>query len=116
MAEIFSTPEHIEVPKIDFANFDQVEHKKKEDKFIEEIRSSLKKANPDDEHCGKIIQFPVADSYAMYMVFTVNPVQLIHLPLGDAWDFQYAENLTSQNVMDKISQQEAMEKLFSKHK
>jgi hypothetical protein len=56
----------------------------------------------------------VADGYAQYMVASLSPVELIHLPLWDAWQFDYAGRLTKKDIIEKINQRKAMEKLFSK--
>jgi hypothetical protein len=59
-----------------------------------------------------VIQFPVADGYAQYMVASLSPVELIHLPLWDAWEYQYVERLTKKDIVEKINQRKAMDKLF----
>lgn len=61
-------------------------------------------------------QFPVADGYAEYMVASMKPLELVHIPLGDAWQFEYAHRLTAKDVQDKIDQQKALEELFNKKK
>jgi hypothetical protein len=37
---------------------------------------------------------------------------LIHLPLWDAWEYQYVERLTKKDIVEKINQRKAMDKLF----
>lgn len=34
---------------------------------------------------GEVIHIPWGDGAALYMVFRTKPLQLIHLPIGDAW-------------------------------
>ena len=41
-------------------------------------------------------------------------VELVHIPLCDAWDFQYAHRLTKKDVEEKIKNQKALEELFKK--
>ena len=42
--------------------------------------------NSTSDIAGEVIRIPWADGSANYMVWTTRPVQLIHIPLGDAWD------------------------------
>ena len=69
-----------------------------------------------EKHSGEIIHFPVADGRAEYMVLSLKPVMLIHLPVGDAWQFEYAERLTKADVIKKIKQQKALAEMFSNNK
>lgn len=118
MAKIFSTPSEVKVPTISnfITNdgFDSIALEKAEKVFLSEIRDQLKKANPDDEYCGEVLNFPYADSYALYMVFQIKPLQLVHLPLGDAWDLPNIERLKTKDVLLKIEQQKSLNKLFNK--
>lgn len=111
MATIYSPPGQIPVPELDFANFSNYE------KECKEYKSKLKEfllKNNKGKHIGEIIRFPVADGYAEYMVASMKPVQLIHLPLGDAWQFQYAHLLGTKEIKEQIDSQKALEKLFKK--
>lgn len=115
MAKIYSVPDGITVPEISFTNFK--EYEKQCNEFKEKLREFVKKRKPfeeyGDEFVGEIIRFPVADGYAEYMVSSSKgPVELIHLPLMDAWEFQYAHRLTSKDVREKVAQQKAIEKHF----
>ena len=113
MAEIFNPPGNIKVPQLIFdGSFDSSKYDAECEKFVEDLKAWLKENHCDDENCGEIIRFPVADGHAEYMVASVSPVKLIHLAIGDAWNFQYAKNLTSKDVLDKIKQQKALAELF----
>lgn len=119
MAKIYSVPEGITVPEISFTDFK--EYEKKCDEFVKELEEWVKKRKPveefGDELVGEIIRFPVADGNAEYMVASSKgPVELIHLPLMDAWHFEYAHRLTSKDVREKVAQQKRIEKLFSRKK
>jgi hypothetical protein len=111
MGKVYSPPAEIKVPEFNWEDIDAYE--RANEKFIEDLRAYCKKRN-NSEHVGEVIKFPVADSYAQYMVASLSPVELIHLPLWDAWEFDYAERLTKQDIVEKINQRKAMDKLFSK--
>lgn len=111
MGKIYSLPAQFPVPEINWEDIDAYEAAN--EKFIEDLRAFCKKRN-NAEHIGEVIQFPVADGYAQYMVAALSPVELIHLPLWDAWEFDYVSRLTKKDIVEKINQRKAMEKLFSK--
>ena len=111
MAEVYLAPKSIKVPELDFRNINGYE--KACDNYKAELKAMLQKHN-NEKNVGEIIRFPVADGYAEYMVASMKPVELVHLPLGDAWDFQYAHLLTAKEVQEKIDQQKALERLFKK--
>ena len=113
MAKIYKSP--IEEPVIDFTNGRGVQDYQNDcAKFKDDLREWLKKNGLVREHAGKVIKFPVADSYAEYMVADVEKAMLIHLKLGDEWHFEFAHLLTSTEILEKIQQQEAMAKFFTK--
>jgi hypothetical protein len=43
------------------------------------------------------------------MVASMRPLELVHIPLGDAWNFQYTHNLTSKDVQQKIDSQKSLQ-------
>ena len=102
MGKVYNTPDEIKVPEFDFKK-PYSEYKKKEDKFLKELKAFLVERNPDDKFVGEEINFPAADGYARYMVASLKPVELVHLPLGDAWSFQYADRLTKKDIEEKIN-------------
>lgn len=110
---IYSVPNSIKVPELDFS--DMKGYEKKQEEFISELKTLLQKRNTH-KNVGEIIKFPVADGYAMYMVASMKPAELVHLPLMDAWEFQYVHLLTAKEIQEKIDQEKAMEKLFASKK
>jgi hypothetical protein len=112
MATIFNSPDGVKIPELDFKNFAQYE--KDCETFKTELKAWLNANGFNGKNVGEIIQFPVADGYAQYMVASMKPVKLVHLPLMDAWCFQYAHLMTAKEVQDKIDQQNSLKKLFDK--
>ena len=115
MAEIYSAPTEIELPKFDFKNFNYEEHQKKENAYIEKLRQFCFKRKRG-KNVGEIIKFQVADGYALYMVASMRPLELIHIPLGDAYDFQYVHLMTPKEVQESIDREKAIAKLFADKK
>jgi len=70
------------------------------------------KMNSNSKYVGEVIQEGVADGYAQYMVFNLRPLELIHLSLGDAYQFQWAHRWTASDVKMMIERQKKMQSLF----
>lgn len=110
MGKIYSPPASMPVPEFNWEDIEAYEAAN--NKFIEDLRAFCK-SRKNEKHVGEVIQFPVADGYAQYMVASLSPVELIHLPLWDAWEFEYASRLTKKDIIDKIEQRKALDKFFS---
>ena len=110
MAKIYSAPDSIKEPVMDLTNFEA--YVADNERFITELREMLTKRK-NGKNVGEIISFPVADGYALYMVASMRPLELVHMPLYDAWEFQYVNRLTATDVEAKIAQQKSIEKLFA---
>ncbi len=114
MATVYSVPDSIKVPELNFRDIEA--YREACNKFTADLKEwcvqRAANVGVTDENYGKIIRFPVADGYAEYMVACLKPIQLIHLPLWDAWEFQYANRLTKKDIIEKIQQQNSLEKLF----
>jgi hypothetical protein len=109
MGKIYSAPDGIEIPKLDFKNVKAYEEDCK--RFEQELRDFCIKRNPS-EHVGEIISFPVADGKAQYMVAALSPIELIHLPLWDGYEFEFAHRLTKKDIIERIKNQKSIEKFF----
>ena len=83
MAKIYAPPAEIGEFK---CNYDK-DWQKQEDTYIEKLRQYCKK-HTDSKNAlvGVIFRIPIADGYAQYMVFRTKPLEMIHVPTGDAWD------------------------------
>ena len=104
MAKIYSVPKSINVPQLVVnGKFDYKDYQERVNKFYEELAAVLKKHNPDGECVGEVIQFPVADSYAFYMVVGLKPVELVHLPIMDGWDFSTQTVLPQKTSEKKLN-------------
>ena len=116
MAKIFDAPEDIKQPELDFRNISK--YNKECEEYKQKLKDKLRNwYNPQGgENVGEIIRFPAADGYAEYMVANMKPVELVHIPLGDAWTFQYANLLKAKDVQAEIDKEKAIKKLFSDKK
>lgn len=108
MAKIYGGVEGIAKPQMSEDFNDDL---KAEEEYIKKIVEYAKKANLCPE-AGKELDFPVADGYARYIVLSLKPVQLIHLDVGDAWQYHYVNRLTASDIRKEIKNRETLEELF----
>lgn len=122
MATIYSTPEEVKAPNIfddefrehpDKIGFDYEKYNKAEEKYLEDLKAFLIKRKKG-KNVGEIIGFPVADGKALYMVASIRPLELVHIPLGDAYQFQYAHRLTAKDVDEEIRRNKAWGEFVAK--
>jgi hypothetical protein len=88
MATVFSPPKGFDPPEWDPKKSFQ-EHQKAEDDYVQKLADALKAQRPGNL-VGRVVSFPIADGCAQYMVASEKPLQLVHLPLGDAWQIPAA--------------------------
>lgn len=105
MAKVYASP--INPPEINFLDKDWRE---KEEQFLSELKEwcQVHGSGPDK---GEIIKIPMADGYAMYMVY--KPASLIHIPLGDAWDHPLADQLSAKRIKEMVKSEREIAKIFS---
>lgn len=117
MGKIYSAPEDIgPVPEMsDFmvdGKFSMNRLEEVEERWTKKLRDWCKANSPGHKYVGEIIRQGVADGYAQYMVLSLRPLALIHLPLGDAYQFQWAHRWTASDVKEMIEQEKRMQILL----
>lgn len=115
MAKIYSLPDGIVKPEIDFGNYNRADYEAKEKKFLEDVKAWCLKRKQGD-FIGEVISFPVADGSASYMVASMKPLELIFLPLMDEYEFQYVHLLTVKEVKEKITSTKKFNEMWAKLK
>ena len=110
MAKIYSVPTQVKVPVLDWNKID--DYDKECENFKKELKEFLIKRK-NGKNVGEVIQFQVADGYAEYMVASTNPPELIHLPLMDGYQFQYAHLMTAKEIQKQIDNDKRMKEFFN---
>jgi hypothetical protein len=113
MAKIYAPPKDLPVPEHDYSNFDMKKIQNADDEWTEKLRQYCL-ANGRDPERGEVVSFPWADGRAMYMVFSMKPLALIHMPLGDAWQYPDADLQTAARIRENIRRSKALSALFSR--
>lgn len=63
---------------------------------------------------GSIVRFPVADGQASYVIESLKPVRLIHVPTGDAYQFAYVDRLTANDLRERLDRERSIAEIFRK--
>ncbi len=115
MATVYSGIQGLNAPEFD-PDEDYRKLITREEKYVKEVAAKAKKMSSDCPEAGEEIRFGVADGYARYIVLSLKPVKLIHLQVGDAWNFQYVNRLTAKDVREEIRRRKGIEALFPARK
>ena len=113
MAKIYSAPtDQIgDVPDFQPGESWDVHHAR-EQLWLDKLTLWVKQ-NGQGELAGESLYFPQGDGQAHYLVYKEKPLQLIHVPLGDAWQFPWAHKLNLTDVRESVQRRKAIDKLFS---
>ena len=113
MAKIYSPPKELPVPEPDYMNLKWDEWQKTENDYIEKVKAYCVAYGNGAER-GTLISFGVADGKALYVVFSMSPVVLIHLPLGDAWEYRGIEHFSASGIREEVRRTKAWEEIWEK--
>jgi len=112
MAKIYACPKELEkaIEKFDFdKGWDEQEKK------AHELLRKYCKMHTDSKSplVGVVFRVPCADSYAQYMVFRTKPLEMIHIPFGDAWDAPdyQTRGIQLSDIKQQVEWDKAMKKM-----
>jgi hypothetical protein len=108
MGKVYSTPSHIKRPAFDIKNW-----RANEEAQIKQVKDWVKQ-NSTDKYAGEELNIPHADGQACYIVFSLKPVKLVHLEIGDCWDAPLAHRMTAKDIVTQIEGQKRIKALFGK--
>ena len=71
-------------------------------------------SDPDSDLKGALLRFPVADSYAEYIVVSNRPLTLAHIPAFDAWQIPAAHmrGLSRADILHQLKAAKILHILF----
>lgn len=73
------------------------------EEYVEKVKNFCKTTyGKTCKEAGREVQFPVGDGHARYIIATLRPVKLIHLDIGDQWEFPYINRLTATDIRNRI--------------
>lgn len=112
--EGFDPPDSIEEAMVD-GKFSYDKMCAVEDAYINRLAAEACRRS-SHELVGKTVRFPCGDGYAVYIVWDVKPLTLVHVPVGDAWEIPAAHErgLTLADVRSQIEHAEKLDRLFGR--
>src|SRR5579859_8093255 len=84
------------------------------DAYMAKLTAWAKQHGDHSAESGDSIRFEVEDGYAEYVVLSLKPLKLIHVPFADGYQFEFAHRLTAKDVRERIRQHKAITELFAK--
>jgi hypothetical protein len=114
--KVYGLPKELEatIPVNDYANESYDEWMENEAKHKKTIKAWLLTHGYKGKHTGKLLQMPIADGYAEYMLADGSPSMLLHLPYGDAWESPDVQFLPKKEVLRRIKGREDVAKMFGR--
>ncbi len=118
-ADVYDPPEGFDPPSFEDdevdGKFDINKMIGNEQAYITRLREWLGKNGYDGELAGEEVRWGRGDGYARYLVLSLRPLRLMHLPVGDAWrmDPIFERGLTAKDIRQKVTAQRKMTELFS---
>ena len=109
MAKIYSAPKEVKLPSFDWTNMQEYAQASKQ--YIADVKQYINDMGYKGKNVGEIVRFAVADGYAEYMVVSMRPLSLMHIPLDDAYEFPYVHLMTSTEINKKIELQRVLAKM-----
>ena len=105
MGKVYSVP--FDPPHMDWSS----DWQKQEKEYLDKLTAWCKE-NVRGRYKGKVVQFPAADVYAFYMILSLKHLELIHVPLGDAWQYPYIERLSAPDIRKEADIYANISKIF----
>lgn len=101
---------------IDAPEFNVETYEADEEKYIADLRKWLTDNGYTGKYVGETVQFPYADGYAVYMIASLKPATLVHVPIGDAWHLPAAHirGLTAKELKAQVDNTKALQAVFGK--
>jgi hypothetical protein len=112
MGQIFNPPKEVVFPKWE-ENMSADQYREKTEAAIKNLQAWAKQ-NGKGSEAGEIVSFSVADGSAQYVVYSLRPVRLIHVPAYDGYEQPYAHRLTASDIRQKIEQSKLLQKILTR--
>ena len=112
--KVFSCPDEIKPPQVDFANFNREKMLADEEAHQQAIKAHMVKMGYTGPKTGEVVSFAVADGSAQYMFADAGAKSvLIHLPYGDAYSYRDVKFIPRTEILKRIEQQAEFKEIFS---
>jgi hypothetical protein len=111
--KVYSCPTEVKMPKTDYTNYDYEKVQQQETEHRAALKLWLIKSGYTGKRTGETVHFPVADGSAEYMLADGKKSLLIHLPYGDAWNYDAVQFLPKAEILRRIDTDKKFAVLFA---
>lgn len=111
--KIYSCPEELPAPEIDYANYDHKKVQEQEDAHRERLKNWMIQNGYTGARTGQILRVGIGDGYAQYMLAEGSKSFLMHLPYGDAYHSPDVQYLPKKEVLRRIEADKSLASIFS---
>lgn len=119
--KVFTVPNEVPVPTVDYRNFDLDKVQKDEEDHKEAVKKYFTDLGYTGKNTGRIYRESVADGQAVYMVVEAprgtnakHKFFLIHLPYGDGYHSRTVGYMNKKGILDLIEADERLQAFFKK--
>jgi hypothetical protein len=116
MAQLARAP--LAPPEFDYRG-EPDEWRKQEQTYIDRLARAARDANPRSKSplIGRTVRFSVADGYAVYVVWSVSPLVLVHVATGDGYAISAAHlrGLTLRDIKALVANEDMWSNLTDDH-
>ena len=114
-ATIYSPPEEIGEPPSWDSDTPIQELLDSEKEYQKRIQAWCKEHGQGD-YRGELWRYQIADGYAIYVIYKMRPLTLIHVATGDAWDIPEVvrRGLSAALIREDIKRSAAIAALFNR--
>lgn len=112
--KVYRLPEELPAPVIDYSNYDFDAIQKADKEHEAALKDHLIAQGYTGKNTGGILQLPIADGCALYMLAEGSTSCLIHLPYGDAWNSPDVEFLPKREVLKRINRTKNLVSIFDR--
>jgi hypothetical protein len=111
--KVYDGPDHITLNYNYGAKFDLAAESAKERKYAEDMKAWLVEKGYNGKQTGGVVSFGVADGHASYMYGDAGAKSvLIHLKIGDAWNFREVSFLPRKEILRRLETFESFLETF----
>lgn len=119
-ARVFDVPDGYAAPSFEDdmvdGRFNLARMQANEQAYLRRLRDWLSANGYTGELAGEEVRWHRGDGYARYLVMRLRPLDLMHLPLGDAWEMDpiFMRGLRADDVRNQVERQKKLVSLFGR--
>lgn len=113
--KVYGIPAEVPFAEPDYSKYNREVEEARETAHQESLKAWMIENGYKGERTGEVVRFGVADGYAQYMFADGGRKSfLMHLPYGDAYQYQHVEYLPKAEIINLLDREKRMSELFAR--